>query len=296
MLPYLAASFAGVQVGATLYASEIIVGEVGAGQLGFWRYVIAIGVLFPFWVHRRGIPVSRRHFLPISLIGMGQFGVLVALLNVAVLFSTSSRVSLVFASLPFATLAFAWFLHGSRISARDLVAIGITFFGISVLLGADALAQGFTRLEALGLLAAFAATLTGALCSVLYRPYLRLYGAVQVSLIAMLASLLPLGLIAIFEAQYVSAIQWSSSTLPIIAGIGLSSGVGFSCWLYALANAPAGHVTAFLGLGPITAVVLSIVLDAATPSSSLLVTLVLVFLGLGLLALPTGEQVRQVEK
>jgi len=289
ILPYLAATLTGVQVGAALFASEVVVGEVGAGQLGFWRYVIAIGVLIPFWFHQLNIPISRRHFFPISLIGIGQFGVLITLLNLAVLFSTSSRVSLVFASLPFATLAFAWLIQGSRIRARDLIAIAITLFGIGILLRADAQAEGFTKFEALGLLAAFAATLTGAICSVLYLPYLRLYGAVQVSLIAMLASLFPLGLMAVFETQNTPMAEWSSSTLLIIAGIGLSSGIGFSCWLYALANISASHVTAFLGLSPTTAVILSIVLDAAPLSSSVLVALGLVILGLVFLALPTGE-------
>ena len=82
--------------------------DVGAGRLGFLRYAIALVFLLPFGLRAAGPPFRKSDLLPVALIGIGQFGVLVALLNIAVLYSSSARVSLVFATLPIVTLAVGW--------------------------------------------------------------------------------------------------------------------------------------------------------------------------------------------
>ena len=105
-LPYLAASFTGIQVGAALVASEAVVEKTGAAGLGFWRYLIA----------SRKPRIGRGDLLPISIIGIGQFGLLIAMLNVAVFLASSARVSFVFAALPLATLAFERMIFHMRIS------------------------------------------------------------------------------------------------------------------------------------------------------------------------------------
>ena len=91
-LALLAAAMTGVQVGAALVASEAIVADVGAGRLGFLRYAIALVFLLPFGLRAAGPPFRKSDLLPVALIGIGQFGVLVALLNIAVLYSSSARV------------------------------------------------------------------------------------------------------------------------------------------------------------------------------------------------------------
>ena len=105
-LPYVAASFTGIQVGAALVASEAVVETTGAAGLGFWRYLIASVVLVPFWIASQSPRIRRSDFWSISVIGVGQFGLLIAMLNIAVLLASSARVSFIFATLPLATLAF----------------------------------------------------------------------------------------------------------------------------------------------------------------------------------------------
>ena len=84
-LALLAAGATGVQVGAALVASEAIVAEVGAGRLGLFRYAIALAFLLPLAARFNAVSVPRHDLLAIVLIGIGQFGVLIALLNFAVL-------------------------------------------------------------------------------------------------------------------------------------------------------------------------------------------------------------------
>lgn len=294
-LALLAAAATGVQVGSGLVASSAVVAEVGAGRLGFLRYAIALVFLAPFALRASGPSVARRDLPPVALIGIGQFGVLIALLNVAVLQSSPARVSLVFATLPIVTLALGWAMTGAAVTWRTLAVIACSVVGVAVLLGGDALSGRLMASDLIGLGCVSLATLTAALCSSLYGPYLRRYGVVRVSVIAMAASLVPLGLLGLVETHGTSPADWSPATFALIGFIGLSSGIGYLMWLYALANAPAGIVTAFLALSPVTAVVLSVIWLDTRVSAALAVALVLIVGGLAFAGFrPQPEQERRM--
>lgn len=289
-LPHLAASFTGIQVGAALVASEAVVGTTGAAGLGFWRYLIASVMMLPFWVASQKPRIGRRDFAPISIIGIGQFGLLIAMLNIAVLLASSARVSFIFATLPLVTLGFERARFHTRIGKMETMAILLSLLGIAVLLGTDLCASATGSFEFLGLFAALIATLTGAVCSVYLRPYVHRYGGVQVSLLAMLASLIPLGALAVLETQRFLPDDWTKATALVVLGIGLSSGAGFWCWLYALSRIPAGHVTAFLGLSPVTATILSIVFKDDPLTLSVTIALGLVIAALLVLVFVKGAK------
>lgn len=277
-LPYFAASFTGIQVGAALVASEAVVGTTGAAALGFWRYLIASAVLVPFWIASREPQIQRSDVWPVTVtvIGIGQFGLLIAMLNIAVLLASSARVSFIFATLPLATLAFERAFFHKRIGNIETLAILLSLLGIGVLLGTNLYTSATGPFELLGLMAALIATLTGAICSVYLRPYVQRYGGVQVSLLAMLASLIPLFIVATWEPHGLLIESWTHTTALLVIGIGLSSGAGFWCWLYALSRAPAGHVTAFLGLSPVTATILTTIFKDDVLAPSVIIALGLV--------------------
>lgn len=278
-----------MQVGAAMVASEAVVADVGAGLLGLLRYAVALLFLLPFALRSTAPSISRRGLLPVSLIGMGQFGLLIALLNLAVLNSSSARVSLVFATLPLMTIGVAWLFFRKSVGARDVTAIVLTIAAVAALVGGEALAGMITVGEVTGLVLAALATLTGAVCSVFYGPYLKRYGALNVSVVAMAASLLPLAAMALVETGGAPVGSWTDQTLALVGFVGLSSGIGYLMWLYALANAPAGIVTAFLALSPITAVLLSIIFLDARVTPSLFAALTLVIGGLAMMALPPKQ-------
>lgn len=280
----IAAAVTGVQVGTALVASQAVVAEVGSGRLGFLRYAIGLAVLLPVALLLRAPSVRRRDLLPVALIGIGQFGILIALLNIAVLYTNSARVALVFATLPLMTIAVGGMIARRLPARRDVVAILVTLAGIAVLLGGDAVAGSLGRRDVVGLAAALGATLTGAVCSSFYRPYLQRYGIVKVSAIAMAASLVPLGLMSLLERPSTPPWDWSATTIALIVFIGLASGFGYLAWLYALSAAEAGIVTAFLALSPITAAVLSAIFFSAPLTPALGLALALVVAGLVLMA------------
>jgi drug/metabolite transporter (DMT)-like permease len=292
----LAAAATGVQVGSALVASEAIVAQVGAGRLGFLRYAIALVFLLPFVWRSKAPQFAPRDLLPVALIGLGQFGLLIALLNLAVLHASSARVSLVFATLPLMTIAVGWVAFRTGISGKNIAAISLTVVGVAVLLGGEAIGGGIALSEWVGLGCAVLATLTGAVCSAFYGPYLRRYGVVKVSAIAMGASLVPLGILAMFEGGGTAVSTWGAQVFLLIGFVGLSSGIGYLMWLYALTHAPAGVVTAFLALSPITAVALSMLVLDTPASAPLFAALGLIIAGLAAMALTSSREKSHVRR
>jgi drug/metabolite transporter (DMT)-like permease len=125
-----------------------------------------------------------------------------------------------------------------------------------------------------------AAALTGAICSVLYRPYLRKYPTLPVSAFAMLASVAFLALPAAAEGFFGGWPRFTSNGWLAVVFIGVSSGIGYYLWLWALNHATPTRVTVFLALSPLTATALGALALGEAASGLLLAGLVCVVLGL----------------
>ena len=95
----------------------------------------------------------------------------------------------------------------------------------------------------------------------------------------MAASVLFLALYCLLGQQplvpQLTAVQWGH-----VGFIGLSSGLGYFCLLWALGQLDASRVIAFQALGPVTAAVLELALNHRWPSLPLVVAIGLVMAGL----------------
>jgi drug/metabolite transporter (DMT)-like permease len=275
-----AAATTGILVGAGIVATRAVVDQAGPGSLALMRYLVGFLCLLPpvLW---SGIPrFERRDLLPIGLLGIAQFGILVALLNYALQFIPSARAALIFATMPLQTIVLAAALGRERLTTAKLAGVLATIAGVALALGEKA-AAGATHLG-IGELAAFASASSGALCSVFYRPYLRKYPTLPVSALAMLASVGFLALLAAAEGFFHSVPRFTPGGWLAIGFIGVSSGVGYYCWLWALNHATPTRVTVFLALSPITAALLGAALLAEPISIPALLGLACVVLGLWL--------------
>jgi len=105
----------------------------------------------------------------------------------------------------------------------------------------------------IGELAVFASALSGAVCSVLYRPYLKKYPTLPVSAYAMLASVGFLTVLAAAEGFFDSPPRFTPWGWLAVAYIGIGSGIGYFLWLWALRHATPTQVSVFLALSPVTA-------------------------------------------
>ncbi|RYX95041.1 MAG: DMT family transporter [Comamonadaceae bacterium] len=262
-----AAAASGVLVGAAIVATRFVVAEVPPLTLAMLRYAVGFFCLLPFMAGAAwssidgGKPLfARKDLVPIALLGMGQFATLIALLNFGLKYVGAAQAALIFSLFPLLTLLLSALLGHERVSARLSGGVALSILGVGVALAPrlDAAHSGTGSNGWWGELAVFASACVGAVCSVLYRPYLRRYPPVHVSGFAMLASVALLCLLALNEGWPARLPAMSAPAWWTVAFIGVNSGVGYFFWLYALKHESPTRVTMFLALNPVTAALLAV--------------------------------------
>jgi drug/metabolite transporter (DMT)-like permease len=253
-----AAALTGVQVGAAIVASRFVVGEVPPLTLALLRYAIGLACLLPFALPallrstaRPAARAMRADLAPMALLGVVQFAAVIALLNYCLQHVGAAQAALIFSLFPLLTLLLSAALGHDRITPELLggVLLSIAGVALSLMPKLGALRAGHWW----GELAVLASAVLGATCSVLYRPYLRRHPALPVSAWAMAASVVALAVLALAEGWPARLPLLSTQAWAVAAFVGLSSGVGYFLWLYALKHESPARVTVFLALNPITA-------------------------------------------
>lgn len=289
LLPTLAAALVGVQVGAATVASRFVIGETDPVMLGVMRYAIGVACLAPFVV-RAGWPrFAGRDLAPMAVLGIVQFAVLIVLFNIALLHSPAARVALVFSAFPLLTMLFAAALGREALTLAKATGVVLTIAGVGLALGEKSFG-GATSQVWIGDAAAFGAAICGALCSVLYRPYLTRYPALAVSAFAMLASVAALALLAAISGSLLAPSRLSAAGLAAVVFIGISSGGGFFALLWAYARTSPTRVAIFQPLAPVTAAVLGWLFLSETVSSTFLYGLTLVAAGIAVAHWPASPK------
>jgi EamA-like transporter family len=119
LLPAAAAAATGIQVGSAIVATRYVVDQTGPVSLALLRYLIGFCCLLPpvllsarpGWFARRDLPA-------IALLGITQFGILIALLNYGVRSIPAARAALVFATFPLLTSLVARWLLSLAVGAE----------------------------------------------------------------------------------------------------------------------------------------------------------------------------------
>ena len=243
-LALLAAAATGVQVGAAIVVSRMVVAEMPPLTLVMLRYAIGFLCLLPLifrpvgplaldnseWVAAKS--VAFLDLAAMATLGLGQFALLIALLNFGLQHIGAAQAALIFSLFPLLTMLLSATLGREPISARLGCGVLLSVTGVAVSL-APKLAS-FGTGPWWGELAVLASACVGASCSVFYRPFLRRYSTLNVSAFAMLVSVLLLAVLALPEHRPQRVVTLSPQTWAIVTFIGASSGIGYFLWLYAL--------------------------------------------------------------
>jgi|WetSurMetagenome_2_1015567.scaffolds.fasta_scaffold01082_8 drug/metabolite transporter (DMT)-like permease len=251
-----AAAATGILVGAAMVATRFVIGQTAPASLAFLRYLIGCCCLLPPLLLSDGLRFARRDLVPIGLLGITQFGILIALLNYGLQYIPSARAALIFATVPLLTMLLATFLGHEQLTVAKTLGVLVTIVGVGFALGDKVAEQGGATRQWIGELAVLASALCGAVCSVLYRPYLRKYPPVAISTLAMLSSVGFLAVLAAGEGFFDAWPGFTRGGWLAVLFIGASSGIGYYLWLWALKHTTPTKVTVFLALGPITAALL----------------------------------------
>jgi drug/metabolite transporter (DMT)-like permease len=252
-LPVLAAATNGLLIGAAMVASRFALEQMPPATLALLRYSVGALCLLPPLLMIRRMRFERRDLVPVALLGIVQFGILVALLNWGLQRMPSARAALIFATFPLLTMLLAAAMRLERLTLEKTSGVLLTFAGVALALGDKVLgAEAGWWGEA----AVFASALCGAICSVLYRPYVRKYPTLQVSWFAMVASVLFLALLAANERFFDHWPRFDVAGWGAVLFVGMASAAAYFLWLWALAHTSPTRVTVFVSLSPPTAAVL----------------------------------------
>ena len=285
-LALLAAAATGVQVGVAIVASRFVVADVPPLTLALLRYAIGFACLLPFFLKSFMAPaldgqarlaiknIAITDWLVMAALGTGQFAVLIALLNYGLQHISAAQAALIFSLFPLLTLLLSSALGRERISAALLAGVLLSITGVALSLWPKLQAPHPGHWWGEG--AVLASAGVGALCSVLYRPYLQRYPTLAVSSFAMLVSVLFLGLLALTENWPARVMALGLQSWAVVALIDISSGVGYFWWLYALKHESPTRVTVFLALNPLTAALLGVLFlgEALSPWSAAAIFLI----------------------
>jgi drug/metabolite transporter (DMT)-like permease len=272
-----AAAITGVQVGASIVATRFVVEQSGPASLALLRYAIGFLCLLPAVLLAGPRPrFAPRDVLPIALLGIAQFGLLIMLLNHALRVVPSARAALIFATFPLLTMLVAAAVGAERLTGVKVLGVLVTLGGVGCALGERALQRGGADHPWVGEMVVLLSALVGAVCSVLYRPYLRRYRALPISAFAMLASVVVLAVPAAGEGFFDALPRFTGAGWLAVLLIGVGSGGGYYLWLWALDHASPTEVTVFLALSPITATLLGgpLLGEAVSPLAGVGVALV----------------------
>jgi len=282
-LPAAASAATGILVGAAMVATRFVIDQTGPASLALLRYLIGFCCLLPaVLLSTPRVRFERRDLFPIALLGITQFGILIALLNYGLQFIPSARAALIFAMFPLLTLLLATALGREQLTFGKVWGVVLSIAGVGFALGEKAVQGAGAGNGWIGELAVFASALSGAVCSVLYRPYLQRYPTLPVSAFAMLASVGFLAILAAGEGFFGSVPRFTPTGWLAVLFIGVSSGIGYYLWLWALNHATPTQVTMFLALSPVTAAGLGALLLGERVSTMTVVGLACVALGLWL--------------
>jgi drug/metabolite transporter (DMT)-like permease len=279
-----AAAATGVQVGAAMVASRYVVHEAGPATLTFVRYVVAVLLISPWLLRMKRPRFGVRDFWALAGLGVLQFGVQIALLNVGLAFLPAVRASVLFNTFPLMTMLIAAVLGREKLTAAKCLGALLAFLGVAATFG-DAVLAGVSAREWPGVLAVLAAATVGALATVLTRPYVPRHGTLAVGGLAMAATVVAMLPPALAEGMIATLPALGATGWAALVFIGMSSGVGYMLWLTALRHASASHATLFLSLSPPTAVLLGVALLGEPFTLWLAIGLALVVAGLAVAVL-----------
>ena len=245
--------YAGIVVGVTTVLSREVIDVIDPASLGMLRYAIGFSMVAPFVAWTVAWPQVKQHLPRIFLLGAAQFGLLVALMNLSVVYISAALATIVFSAAPVSALILATAVGQERPSLRQILGIVAVLLGVVLAIGDQAAVETGEALL-FGLLAVGTAVLASAGCAIGLRGTMDGKPPIAVTVLCMASAslaLLPFSLIQTPSFTAISTTDWS-----IILAIGVISGLGACSWIWTLKHADASTATSWISLGPIVAAIL----------------------------------------
>lgn len=238
-----ASAFAGIRAGLQGYTP---------GALALLRFIVAsICMLIMYIMIPKKNPMSLRDGVLLLLIGMLGLGIYNITLNYGEIEVPSGIASFIISLSPLVTVVVAIFFLKETVSINMIVGMLISVLGVFFIM----LGKTHHFHLQIGFYYVFIAMLVGGIYSVMQKPFLTKYHAIQVTSYIIWGATI---LLSIYTSEMLSNIKTASlhATVSVIyLGIFPATG-GYVAWSYALKEMPASKAVNYLYLMPIIATVI----------------------------------------
>lgn len=237
-----ASAFVGIRAGLETFSP---------GGLALLRFLIASLCLFIIYLHRPHAPLNWRDLAFMFLNGVIGVGVYHIALNYGELVVPSGIASFIISQSPVITAVFAILFLNEKISLYGFLGMLVCVSGMLLIACGENKEFKFYT----GVTYIFISAIAGAIFSILQKPVLKKYDAIDVTTYTIWSGTLTL---LIFSPQLVHDIQHASlaSTLSVIyLGI-FPGGIAYMTWSYVLSAMPASRAVSFLYFMPVIATLL----------------------------------------
>ncbi|MEM7794293.1 MAG: DMT family transporter [Cyanobacteria bacterium P01_C01_bin.118] len=260
-----ASAFPAIRVSLTAYSPV---------EVAVLRYLVASVVLGIYAVIKR-MPLPRRQDWPlISLCGLTGFTLYNVFLNAGQLTVSAGMASFIISSEIGIIALLACLFYGETLTLANWIGIGLCVIGVAVI----SLTSGGGLQFSLGALLVFMATLCISLYSVIQKPLLQRYSAIQFTAYAIWSGTLFLVLFA--PGAIISTFNAALGPTLAVVYMGLFPGVvAYIAWSYVLANMPTSQAGSYLSLIPVAALFLAWLWLKEIPSPVALIGGTIVFGG-----------------
>lgn len=235
-------------------AMKVLLEEVPPFSIGAASAAVGVALLAAIALRRgESLAVPRRLFPRLTLAALLNVTAWMGLASFSLLWLAAGEATIVCYTMPVWASIFAWIVLGERITARRLLALGVGFAGLLVLVLGDGLDVGLAKLPGVGF--ALAAALLFSLGTVVTKRWP--VAMPPASLVAWQTGLgcLPLLVGAlIFDSVDVAAISTQSWLLLLYGGVA-PLGLCYLAWFAALKRLPASAAAAGTLLTPVVGVI-----------------------------------------
>jgi drug/metabolite transporter (DMT)-like permease len=267
-----ASAFAGIWAGLRSYSPE---------SLALLRYLTASMIL--------GLPFpSRRDWPGIALAGFLGFTFYNVALNAGETKIHAGTASLIIASAPIYVALLASIFYKEQMKRAAWFGILISFLGVAVI----SIEPGQGLQLSLSALLVLAAALAQAIYSVIQKPFLKRYSAIQLTSYAIWSGTVFLLAFMPGLLREMPSASLDSTLAVVYMGI-FPGAVGYVSWSYVLSRLPASKAGSFLYLVPVAAIFIAWVWLGEVPALKALLGGLLILLGVGLVNLWKARGDRQ---
>ncbi len=203
------------------------VGHIPPMALSFYRWVVAIAILFPF-AYKQAIAekaVIKAHFTTLFWLALPSVAIYNSVLYLGALYTTATNISLVVAAMPAMTLAVAWMVNRDQPGIVKAIGIFMALGGVVVIIAQGSL-ETILQLKANpGDLLILVSIASWAVYSVLFKRMALPISPLPFLFMTMVLGILPVFPFYIFELIHLGGFKITWSVVGVFIYLGLCPSV-----------------------------------------------------------------------